>query len=84
MKEFRELIHATLTLVGYLLALLAWGIMILACVALVFTVPILIVAGVWKIICLIGHVAFSWDIPILIGVGMVALFTLTGLDQMFE
>lgn len=84
MKEFRELIHATLTLFGYLFALLAWGIMILACVALVFTVPILIVAGVWKIICLIGHVAFSWDIPILIGVGMVALFTLTGLDQMFE
>lgn len=84
MKEFKELIHATLTLFGYLFALLAWGIMILACVALVFTVPILIVAGVWKIICLIGHVAFSWDIPILIGVGMVALFTLTGLDQMFE
>ena len=84
MKEFKELIHATLTLAGYLFGLLMWGIMILACVALVLAAPILVVAGVYKIICLIGHAAFSWDIPILIGVGMVALFTLTGLDQMFE
>lgn len=84
MKEFKELIHATLTLAGYLFGLLMWGIMILACVALVFTVPILVVAGVYKIICLIGHVAFSWDIPITIGAAFVALFELTGLDQMSE
>ena len=84
MKEFKELIHATLTLAGYLFALLAWGIMILACVALVFAAPILVVAGVYKIICLIGHVAFSWDIPIIIGVAFVAIFGLTGLDQMWD
>ena len=81
MKEFKELIHATLTLTGYLFGLLMWGIMILACVALVFTAPILVVAGVYKIICLIGHVAFSWDIPIIIGAAFVAIFGLTGLDQ---
>ena len=84
MKECKELIHATLTLFGYLGALLVWVFMILLCVALVLSLPIFIVAGVYKIICLICHMTFCWDIPILIGVGMVALFTLTGLDQMFE
>ncbi len=84
MKEFKELIHATLTLAGYLFGLLMWGIMILACVALVFTAPILVVAGVYKIICLVSHMTFSWDIPIIIGVGIVAIFGLTGLDQMFD
>lgn len=71
-------------MVGYLFALLAWGIMILACVALVFAVPILAVAGVWKIVCLAGHIVFSWDIPIIIGAAFVALFVLTGLDQMLD
>lgn len=84
MKEFKELIHATLALSGYLFGLLMWGAMILACVTLVFTAPILVVAGVYKIICLIGHVAFSWDIPIIIGAAFVALFGLTGLDQMWD
>lgn len=84
MKEFKELIHATLTLAGYLFGLLMWGIMILACVALVFTVPILAVAVVYKIICLIGHVAFTWEIPIIIGAAFIVLFGLIGLDQMFE
>lgn len=77
MKEFKELIHATLTLAGYLFGLLMWGIMILACVALVFTVPILVVAVVYKIICLIGHVAFTWEIPI-IGAAFIVLFGLIG------
>lgn len=84
MNEFKELIHATLTLAGYLFGLLMWGIMILACVALVFTAPILVVAGVYKIICLVGHVAFTWDIPIIIGAAFVAIFGLTGLDQVWE
>lgn len=84
MKEFKELVHATLTLAGYLFGLLVWGIMILACVALVFTAPILVVAGVYKIFCLIGHVAFSWDIPIIIGAAFVAIFGLTGLDQVWD
>lgn len=84
MKEFKELIHATLTLAGYLFGLLMWGIMILLCVALVLSLPIFAVAGIYKIICLIGHVAFSWDVPIIIGVAFVALFGLTGLDQMWD
>lgn len=84
MKEFKELIHATLTLAGYLFGLLMLGIMILACVALVFTVPILVLAGVYKIICLIGHVAFTWEIPIIIGVAFVVLFVPAGLDQMMD
>jgi len=84
MKEFKELIHATLTLAGYLFGLLMWGVLILACVALVFTAPILVVASVYKIICLIGHTAFSWDIPIIIGAAFIALFGLTGLDQMWD
>ena len=84
MKELKEFIHATLALAGYLFGLLAWGVLVVACVALVLTVPILAVAGVYKIICLIGHVAFSWDIPIIIGVAFVAIFGLTGLDQMWD
>lgn len=84
MKELKELIHATLTLAGYLFGLLMWGIMILLCVALVFTVPILVVAGVYKIICLIGHVAFTWEIPIVIGDAFIVLFGLIGLDQMWD
>lgn len=84
MKEFKELIHATLTLVGYLFGMLMWGIMILACAALVLSFPIFVVAGIYKIGCLILHVAFSWDIPIIIGVAFVAIFVLTGLDQMWE
>lgn len=84
MKELKELIHATLALAGYLFGLLMWGIMILLCVALVLSLPIFIVAAVYKIGCLILHVAFSWDIPIIIGVAFVALFGLTGLDQMWD
>lgn len=84
MKEFKELIHATLALTGYLFGALVWLIVIIACVALVLAFPIFAVAAVYKIGCLILHVAFSWDIPIIIGVGIVAIFGLTGLDQMWE
>ena len=84
MKEFKELVHATLALAGYLFGMLVWVIMIIACVALVLSLPIFVVAAVYKIGCLILHVAFSWDIPIIIGVAFVAIFGLTGLDQMWE
>lgn len=67
MKELKELVNATLALTGYLFGLLMWGIMILACVALVFAAPILAVAGVYKVICLICHMAFCWEIPIIVG-----------------
>lgn len=84
MKEFKELIHATLALAGYLFALLIWVIAIMACVALVLSLPIFAVAAVYKIGCLILHVAFSWDIPIIIGVAFAAIFGLTGLDQVWD
>lgn len=84
MKEIKELAQATVTLGGYLIALLIWLIAIMACVALVLSFPIFVVAGIYKIGCLILHVAFSWDIPIIIGVAFVALFGLTGLDQMLD
>ena len=84
MKEIKELIHATLALAGYLFGLLIWVIAIIACVALVLSLPIFVVAGIYKIGCLILHVAFSWDIPIIIGVAFVAIFGLTGLDQMWD
>lgn len=84
MEDFKELIHVTLALVGYFGALLVWVLMILLCVAIVLSLPIFIVAGIYKVICLIGHVAFSWDIPIIIGVAFVAIFGLTGLDQMWD
>lgn len=84
MKECKELIKATLTLVGYLGALLVWVFMILLCVAMVLSLPIFIVAGVYKIICLICHMVFCWEIPILIGIGIVALFGLTGLDETWD
>lgn len=84
MKAFKELIHATLALAGYLIGCAVWVIVICACVALVLAFPIFAVAAVYKIGCLILHVAFSWDIPILIGVGIVAIFGLTGLDQMLD
>ena len=84
MKEFKELVHATLALAGYLFGMLVWVIMIIACVALVLSLPIFVVAAVYKIGCLILHVAFSWDIPIIIGVAFVAIFGLTGFDQMWE
>lgn len=84
MKEFKELIHATLALVGYLGALLVWVLMILLCVAVVLSLPIFIVAGIYKVICLVCHMAFSWDIPIIIGIGFVAIFGLTGMDQMLD
>lgn len=84
MKEFKELVHATLALTGYLFGALVWLIVIMACVALVLSLPIFAVAAVYKIGCLILHVAFSWDIPIIIGVAFVAIFGLTGLDQMWD
>lgn len=84
MKEFKELIQATLTLAGYLGALLVWAFMILLCVAIVLSLPIFIVAAVYKIICLICHMVFCWEIPILIGIGIVALFGLTGLDEAWD
>ena len=84
MKEFKELVQATLALTGYLFGMLIWVIAIIACVALVLAFPIFAVAGIYKIGCLILHVAFSWDIPIIIGVAFVAIFGLTGLDQMWE
>ena len=84
MKEFKELIQATLTLVGYLGAMLVWVFMLLLCVAIVLSLPILVVAGVYKIVCLICHMVFCWEIPILIGIGIVALFGLTGLDEAWD
>lgn len=84
MHELKELIHATLALFGYLGALLVWAFMFLLCVAMVLSLPILVVAGVYKIICLICHMVFCWEIPILIGIGIVALFGLTGLDEAWD
>lgn len=84
MEELKELIKATLTLFGYLGALLVWFIAILLCVAVVLSLPIFIVAAVYKIICLICHMAFSWEVPILIGIGILAIFGLTGMDEMME
>ncbi len=84
MKEIKELAQATVTLVGYLIGMMFWVAAILALVAVVLSLPIFIVAGIYKVICLIGHVTFSWDIPIIIGIGFVAIFGLTGLDQMWE
>ena len=82
MKEFKELIHATLVMVGYLFGLLIWAMAILALVAVLISFPIFAVAAVYKIICLICHMAFKWEIPILIGIGAMVVFSLTGLDQM--
>lgn len=84
MKEIKELFQATATLFGHLFVSFAWVIILLACVALVLSLPIFVVAGIYKIGCLILHVAFSWDIPIIIGVAFVAIFGLTGLDQMWD
>ena len=84
MKEFKELIQATLALFAYFGALLLWVITLLLCVAIVLSLPIFIVAAVYKIICLICHMAFCWEIPILIGIGIVALFGLTGLDEAWD
>lgn len=84
MHELKELIHATLALTGYLFGMFIWVIAIVLCVALVLSFPIFAVAAVYKIGCLILHEAFSWDIPIIIGVGIVAIFGFIGLDQMWE
>lgn len=84
MKEFKELVHATLALAGYLFGMLIWVIAIIACVALVLSFPIFVVAAVYKIFCLILHKAFSWTVPIVVGIGIVAIFGLTGLDQMVD
>ena len=84
MEEFKELIKATLTLVGYLLGLLVWVMAILALVAVLISFPIFIVAAVYKIICLICHMAFSWEVPILIGIGILAIFGLTGMDEVWD
>lgn len=84
MKEFKELIHATLVMAGYLFGLLMWAMAILALVAVLISFPILVVAAVYKIICLICHMVFCWEIPILIGIGIVALFGLTGLDEAWD
>lgn len=84
MHELKDLIHTTLALSRYLFAMLIWVIAIVFCVALVLSLPIFVVAAVYKIGCLILHVTFSWDVPILVGIGIVAIFGLTGLDQMVE
>ena len=67
MEEIKELFQATATLFGHLFVSFAWVIILLACVALIFAAPILAVAGVYKVICLICHMAFCWEIPIIIG-----------------
>lgn len=33
--------------------------------------PIILCAGVWSWICLLGHIPFSWDIPVTIGLFLV-------------
>lgn len=33
--------------------------------------PIILCAGVWSWICLLGHIPFSWDIPVMIGLFLV-------------
>ena len=71
MKEIKELFQATATLFGHLFVSFAWVIILLACVALIFAAPILAVAGIYKVICLICHMAFCWEIPIIIGAMIV-------------
>lgn len=76
MEEIRELFQVTATLFGHLFVSFAWVIILLACVALIFAAPILAVAGVYKVICLICHMAFCWEIPVIIGAIFVEAFVL--------
>ena len=84
MKEIKELAQATVALVGHLIGMMFWMAAILALVTVLLSLPIFIVAGIYKVICLVCHMAFGWEIPIIIGIGFVAIFGLTGMDQMLD
>ena len=44
---------------------------IVAVLAVVIGIPIILCAGVWSWICMLGHMAFSWEIPIMVGLFIV-------------
>ena len=81
MKELKELVQTTLGLAVYLVAMLIWCIAFLACIALVISLPIIIVAGIYGLVCVVCHMAFSWDFPIGMGIVFLVIFGFTCLDQ---
>ena len=81
MPEFKELVQATLVLMGYLVGWVLWAIMILLCVVLVVSLPIFAMAGIYKIICLICHMTFRWEFPIFGGLAFLMIFGMVGLDD---
>ena len=63
--------HLIKALVAYIWMFILIG----AVLIVVIGVPILFVAGLWFLICLIGGLAFTWSIPIFIGL-VIAMSTM--------
>ena len=62
-------------LIKALVAYIWMFILIGAVLIVVICVPILFAAGLWFMICLIGGLAFTWSIPIFIGL-VIAMSTM--------
>ena len=58
-------------LIELTIALVIMFAFIVAVLAAVIGIPILLCAGVWSWICMLGHMTFSWEIPIMVGLFIV-------------
>lgn len=63
-------------LVELAIALVIMFAFIVAVLTIVVGVPIILCAGVWSWICMLGHIPFSWDIPVMVGLFLVLTITL--------
>ena len=58
-------------LVELAIALMIMFAFIVAVLTVLVGVPIILCAGVWSWICMLGHIPFSWEIPIMVGLFIV-------------
>ena len=73
-REIKEMIHIIFDVIGHLVVAVLWFAVICVCIALVVATPVLVVAGMYKVICLVCHMTFTWTVPIEFGLALLALF----------
>lgn len=80
MNSIKELFMATAEVVARMAIAIAMVVCIIFSVAVIVACPILIVAGLFFVVCLIAHITFSWYIPVMIGLAILVCFGLATLE----
>lgn len=70
----RELLAATLGLICKLAVVMAWTVVLILCSALIVIFPMVVIAGIYWVVCWAFHLVFNWSVPIILG--LVFLLTI--------